>query len=276
MTVLRTYQLIHRKAKLSIAILSGVAFFILANVFIDFYFSGFQNSSFYISESLLFSSYWVLFLPLLAFAAKTIKRAETIAVKLLLAGVTILLHLFSYPALVWLISSIFYYHTFDYWQTFNFGLPAYFLKTVIIYGFSFAAFTLVSNRAREEVENPTQKQGFLSAIWVTDHDNKKLLLQVGDIFHFSANPPYVSIYHSSKKYLHTGTLKSLEAQLDKKLFVRIHKSHIVNILKVSSIQSRQNGDYDITLSDGTALRVSRNYAGNFKARLEGHTQLSVK
>lgn len=192
---------------------------------------------------------------------------------------SIAFHLFLYPALVWIISKIFYNHTFDYWQTFNFGLSAYFIKTIIIYGFSLMAFTLLNkkNQAQQtekEVEEKTKKQNFISSILISDN-NKKLLLQANDILYFSANSPYISIYHSSKKYLHSETLKSLETLLDDKQFIRVHKSHIVNIKKIASIQSRQNGDYDIILSDSTILRVSRNYAKDFKSKFSEQHQLTI-
>lgn len=193
---------------------------------------------------------------------------------------SIAFHLFLYPALVWIISKIFYNHTFDYWQTFNFGLSAYFIKTIIIYGFSLVAFTLLNKKIQaqqteKEVEEKTEKQNFISSILISDNNNKKLLLQANDILYFSANSPYISIYHSSKKHLHTETLKSLETQLDDKQFIRIHKSHIVNIKKIVSIQSRQNGDYDIILSDSTILRVSRNYAKDFKSKFSEQHQLTI-
>lgn len=212
---------------------------------------------------------------------KTIKVVDRVDIKLLSLSLATTFHLFSYPALVWIISNIFYTHTFDYWQTFNFGLSAYFIKTVIIYGFSFVAFTLLykKNQAQEiekEFQERIEKQDFLSTLLISDSNYKKILLQVRDILYFSANTPYISIYHSSKMYLHTETLKSLEMQLDNKLFIRIHKSFIVNLSKITSIQSRQNGDYDITLSDNTILRVSRNYAKSFKPRFSDFHQLTIK
>lgn len=143
------------------------------------------------------------------------------------------------------------------------------------------AFTLLNKRVQsfqteEKIKEREQNQDFISTILVADHNNKKQIIQVTDILYFSANSPYISIYHYSKKYLHTATLKSLETQLDDKHFVRIHKSHIVNIHKISSIQSRQNGDYDITLSDSTILRVSRNYAKDFKSKFSEQHQLTPK
>lgn len=191
--------------------------------------------------------------------------------------VVITIHLLMYPALVWILSDIFYYHTFDYWQTFNFGLSAYFIKTVIIYGFLLVAFTILSKKIfLPEIEEKNEGKNFINSILISDNQNKKFVLQVNEILYFSANSPYVSIYHLTKKYLHTETLKSLEAQLNGEQFVRIHKSHIINLSKIISIQSRQNGDYDITLSDDSILRASRNYAKDFKSKFEQHTRLTSK
>lgn len=178
-------------------------------------------------------------------------------------------------------SKIFYTHTFDYGQTFYFGLSAYFIKTVLIYGFLLLAYPL---RLRENQPAPTseatvkksEKRPFIDSILVTEGNNTKLVLAVKDILYISANPPYVNIYYCSRKYLHTGKLKSLETQLNGDQFVRIHKSYIANIDAIASIQSRQNGDYDITLRDDTVLRVSRNYAKHFKLRFSERHQLTAK
>lgn len=245
MTIKHTYQSFQYKQKVNFVIATCIALFIFANVLLDFLFTLSQNSSFYISESLLFSSsYWLLFMPLVTLVLKMIQGTERLDLKLLFVSLAIICHLFSYPALVFIISKIFYYHFFDYWQTFNFGLSAYFIKTVIVYGFSFLAFTLINksiqlSKIENDVEAITDIQDFISSILIVDNNNKKLLLKVNDIFYFSANSPYISIYISQKRYLHTETLKSLEKQLDNKQFVRIHKSHIVNIHKISSIESRK-------------------------------------
>lgn len=276
-----TYQIFQNKQKLHFIVTGGIVLFILANVLLDFLFTLFQKSAFYISESLLFSSYWLLFLALLPVVLKATKGKERLDKKLLLISSVIALHLLLYPALVWIISKIFYTHTFDYWQTFSFALSAYFIKTVIIYGFSLLALTLFDKKnqpiiASKKVEDSTDVQNCISSILISDSNNKKLLLPVKDILYFSANSPYINIYHPAKKYLHTETLKSLASQLDEGQFVRIHKSHIVNINKIISIQSRQNGDYDITLSDTTILRVSRSYAKNFKSKLSEQHRLTTK
>ena len=255
--------------------------FITANIILDYLFTIFQNSSFYFSESLLFSSYWVIYILLLPLFFKLVGQLKKITSKLLLTNSAIVLHLIIYPALVWALSEVFYNHTFPYWQTFNFAISAYFIKTVIIYGFLLVIITIYGQKLQSHTiakgtigENKTKN--FISSLIVSDSNSTKIVLAVDDILYFSANTPYINIYHHSKKYLHTETLKSLESQLNNNQFVRIHKSYIVNINKIMSIQSRQNGDYDVTLLDNTILRVSRSYAKNFKDKFSQQHRVSTK
>ncbi len=275
MTIQYIYQIIQKKQRLHIVITFCIVLFIFANLVLDFLFTLFRNSSYYISEAILFSvSFWVLFIPLLLGFIKCIESNRSKRLHLVFISTVIAIHQFAYPALVWILSEIFYYHSFSYWQTFSFSLSNYFIITAIIYLVTFAFF--FKRKTQEEsttFEVETKEENFITTIIVADSNNKKVFLQVADILYFSANSPYISIYHSSKKYLHTETLKSLETQLDGKQFVRIHKSHIVNLSKIQSIQSRQNGDYDITLINNSILRLSRSYSKNFKLNFH---QLATK
>lgn len=249
----------------------------IINVLLDYWVSRYQHSAFYIPESLLFSAYWVLFLPLLPAMRWLTGSTEKVELKLVFTGSAMVCHLLAYPALVWALSKMFYYHTFSFGQTFQFGLSAYCLKSIIIYGFWLLMLMMMRKRpvSHPVIQEEASTQCILHSIVVTDNHHQKQVLAVSDIFCFTANPPYVNIHHLSRRYLYTGTLKSLESQLDESQFVRIHKSHIVNLQKITSFQSRQNGDYDVFLSDGSILRVSRNYAKAFKSKLERWTQLTV-
>ncbi|WP_254788460.1 LytR/AlgR family response regulator transcription factor [Cellulophaga baltica] len=83
--------------------------------------------------------------------------------------------------------------------------------------------------------------------------------------------PYICIHLENKRHLHSETLKSMCGQLDSNVFVRVHKSSVVNISKVSSFKSRLNGDYDLQLANGDLVRLSRTYATDFKNRFgAGH------
>lgn len=246
---------------------------------IDFLFAQFQNSGFYLSESLLFSAYWLLFLPLLNVQWKLAKQTSKIGYQVALTLLAIAAHLFLYPALVWFLSGCFFDHTFAYRQTFDYGLTAYFIKTMLIYGLSALIIAKPKNNASGYPVIAAKQDGvedFLTSLLVSDKNNTKTAIATHSILYFSASPPYVALHQPSKKYLYSGTLKGLEARLDSRLFLRIHKSYIVNMASVVSYQSRLNGDFDLTLTDDTVLRVSRHYAAAFKTCFEERHPLTAK
>lgn len=141
MTIQHTYQIFQNKRRLNFVIIFCIVLFIFANIVLDFLFTLFRNSSFYISEALLFTaSFWILFLPLLLVFTKFMESNRSIRLNLAFISSVIIMHQFAYPALVWILSEIFYYHTFSYWQTFSFSLSNYFIITAIIYLVTFAFF----------------------------------------------------------------------------------------------------------------------------------------
>ena len=115
----------------------------------------------------------------------------------------------------------------------------------------------------------------MKTLIVTD-GNKRTIIDVADVLFFSARPPYIHIHHKAKGYLYRETLKSLSSKLDSGLFIREHKSAIVNMMKVQSYKSRLNGDYDLTMVDGTEIRLSRNFAPAFKEKFESSHQDTTK
>ena len=55
------------------------------------------------------------------------------------------------------------------------------------------------------------------------------------------------------------TMGELERRLDPTCFARIDRSTIVQIDRIRDIMSANHGDFDLSLHDGTVLRLSRNY-----------------
>jgi two-component system LytT family response regulator len=54
-------------------------------------------------------------------------------------------------------------------------------------------------------------------------------------------------------------MSSLEARLDPKKFLRIHRSTMVNIERIQELQPLFHGDYVVLLRDGKQLNLSRGY-----------------
>lgn len=53
------------------------------------------------------------------------------------------------------------------------------------------------------------------------------------------------------------TMNDIEARLDPEVFVRIHRSSIVNLERVRELRQLFGGDYTVVLHDGTQLKLSR-------------------
>ena len=78
---------------------------------------------------------------------------------------------------------------------------------------------------------------------------------------------YMKIHIGDKVHLVRETMKNIEASLDPNIFVRIHRSKIVNIEKVVSIEPHFSGNYIIYFLDGTKILSSRLYTKNIRQKL---------
>jgi two-component system, LytTR family, response regulator len=81
----------------------------------------------------------------------------------------------------------------------------------------------------------------------------------GDIEWIDAAGDYMCIHAGGVTHITRATMKELEAQLDGRRFVRIHRSTLVNIERVSTVAPLENGKYRIELAGGQKLTMSRGY-----------------
>ena len=93
-------------------------------------------------------------------------------------------------------------------------------------------------------------------------------LRVAEIVWIEADDVYVRIHSADRaSYLHRAPLRELEASLDPRRFVRIHRSTIVNLEFVAELQADSHGEFAVLLRDRTVLRLSRSYRPALEARL---------
>jgi len=78
---------------------------------------------------------------------------------------------------------------------------------------------------------------------------------------------YLSLHCGKEAHLVRETLSQIETQLDPRVFLRIHRSTIVRIDTVQSVEPLFNGDRAVTLRDGTKLTLSRSYRERAKTVL---------
>ncbi|HEX8476025.1 MAG TPA: LytTR family DNA-binding domain-containing protein [Pyrinomonadaceae bacterium] len=92
-------------------------------------------------------------------------------------------------------------------------------------------------------------------------------LETEEVDWIEAEGNYVSIHTQAKSHLLRDTISGLEARLDPRKFVRIHRSTIVNIKRIQELQPWTHGDYYVILRNGTRLTASRNYRENLQVAL---------
>jgi two-component system LytT family response regulator len=93
-------------------------------------------------------------------------------------------------------------------------------------------------------------------------------LPVEEIAWIEADDVYVRLHSADRaSYLHRAPLRELEASLDPRRFVRIHRSAIVNLEFVAELQADSHGEFAVLLRDRTVLRLSRSYRPALEARL---------
>ncbi len=84
-------------------------------------------------------------------------------------------------------------------------------------------------------------------------------LKADEIDWIEAEGDYMKFHTAGRAHLMRETMARLEARLDPKRFIRIHRSTIVNIDRVRKLSPTFAGEYAVILADGTKLRLSRGY-----------------
>jgi two-component system LytT family response regulator len=90
-------------------------------------------------------------------------------------------------------------------------------------------------------------------------DNRTLLISLSDIELIQAADKHVKIFMRDCSYLTRTSLRNIESRLDKPRFVRVHRSAIVNVERIVELRALLHGDYEIVLSRGTRVTVSRRF-----------------
>lgn len=86
---------------------------------------------------------------------------------------------------------------------------------------------------------------------------KVVIIPSEKIDYVEAQDDYVAIKAEGRSHLKQTTLSTLEKELDPKKFIRIHRSYILNIERLSKIELYAKDSRVAILTDGTRLQVSR-------------------
>lgn len=97
--------------------------------------------------------------------------------------------------------------------------------------------------------------------------NKISFVKVEDIIWIEADNQYIKLHTATRSHLLRESLTGMESQLDGRNFVRVHRSGIVNINFIDNLESHFNGEYIITMSNGSAVKLSKTYREALKKRI---------
>lgn len=111
-------------------------------------------------------------------------------------------------------------------------------------------------QVRELLAGHQEKQTPLSRILVRDRTDVHII-PVEDIIFLEAQDDYVSINTEKRAFLKKDTLSHLEQLLDPLLFIRIHRSYLLNISFLQKIEPYSKDSRIAVLKNDITLPVSR-------------------
>jgi len=114
------------------------------------------------------------------------------------------------------------------------------------------------------VSNANPVNASYSAPLVVHSKGKYLFLRTRDVDYVRAGGNYVHIFCGAERHTVCSSMAAVEARLDPNLFVRIHRSAIVNIARIREAVPWFNGEHALVLQDGTELNIGRSYRERFE------------
>jgi two-component system, LytTR family, response regulator len=108
-----------------------------------------------------------------------------------------------------------------------------------------------------ELSAAARAPGHLLDRVVVKDGTKVHIIPLDKLDYVEAQDDYIGLRSEKKLYLKQQTISSIEAQLDPKRFLRIHRSYIVNLERIARIEPFTKDSRVAVLQDGTQLPVSR-------------------
>ena len=96
---------------------------------------------------------------------------------------------------------------------------------------------------------------------------KLLNLPVQNIIHLEASGDYSIISTKSDQFLSSTGISKIEDRLDPDVFIRIHRSTIINLDRLVEIEKLFNGNLVVKMENNKTFPISRTYAKKIKGRM---------
>ena len=113
---------------------------------------------------------------------------------------------------------------------------------------------------------PEASEPYLERIAV-EMKGKIRVVPVEQIDYITSDGPYAELHTGERTHLIREPMHVLEARLDPRQFIRIHRSAIVRLPLIDTLHRGAGGDYEIQLKNGLRLPVSRSRREELERRL---------
>ena len=101
-----------------------------------------------------------------------------------------------------------------------------------------------------------------------EKDGRPREIAVGDIYAVRANAHYTYVHDGEKEYFCTLSISALEARLDPKAFLRVHRSYIVSVDRIARVKrSREAGIAELGLPVRCTIPIARAHYRQVKLRI---------
>lgn len=141
-------------------------------------------------------------------------------------------------------------------QAFELDVVDYLLKP-----FSKERFQAAVQKARERIAHNVVEDNAPRDFIYVKSEYKLLKISLRDIYYFESLRDYVAIHHTGGKTLTLQSLRSFEEELPANEFVRIHKSYIISLSHIQSIEKKK------VKIPGQLLPVSDTYWAAFRKKI---------
>jgi two-component system, LytTR family, response regulator len=121
----------------------------------------------------------------------------------------------------------------------------------------------------DELRSAARPAGeYLERIVVRD-GTRVHVIPAGKLDYAEAQDDYVALRSEGKTWLKQQTITSLEAALNPKRFVRMHRGYLVNLERITGLEPNTKDTWVAVLVDGSRIPVSRGGYSRFKALMGG-------
>lgn len=128
-------------------------------------------------------------------------------------------------------------------------------------------------REQQPLSKENNTSGLLESASMSPHQKQRIVVRNGskikiisvhDVFYLEAADDYVKIHTQEGYYLKNKTMNHFEQTLDNNLFVRSHRSYIVNVQQITRIDPYEKDNHVAVLRSGFKVPVSRSGYGRLK------------